>query len=217
MPRTTRSMKKNPAPPAKRRLLFTDEEDTNYGGGGRRPVVVAHVTPVKKKKKETTHRHATESRATYFSPTKATPSASTSALVVVTPDKTAATKHHPHKKQKQTRHDEPEEPPKQVLHVPYAIHKKVQYQQRGCATLSDTTVDVFQFVTAHYTIPSDLERNILQYGPLSGTCYEVRVLEAYERNLLVPKLSDNNTNGTTSICTNCGTLDHVIDNCPQLL
>ena len=214
MPRTTRSMKKNPAPPAKRRLLFTDEEDTNYGGGGRRPVVVAHVTPVKKKKKETTHRHATESRATYFSPTKATPSASTSALVVVTPDKTAATKHRPHKKQKQTRHDEPEEPPK---HVPYAIHKKVQYQQRGCATLSDTTVDVFQFVTAHYTIPSDLEQNILQYGPLSGTCYEVRVLEAYERNLLVPKLSDNNTNGTTSICTNCGTLDHVIDNCPQLL
>ena len=210
-------MKKNPAPPAKRRLLFTDEEDTNYGGGGRRPVVVAHVTPVKKKKKETTHRHATESRATYFSPTKATPSASTSTLVVVTPDKTAATKHRPHKKQKQTRHDEPEEPPKQVLHVPYAIHKKVQYQQRGCATLSDTTVDVFQFVAAHYTIPSDLERNILQYGPLSGTCYEVRVLEAYERNLLVPKLSDNNTNGTTSICTNCGTLDHVIDNCPQLL
>ncbi len=194
MPKYERSNNKTSA---KRRLDFDDDS----GKDNDNPVVVLDdVEPPKKKLKEPPsvipatperkrrRRETKQGISTYFSPVKLD---AKKATVVVTPEK---------KEEPETR----EEP----AHVPIYIHKNLNYQRRGQASLSDKRKRVFELVEEHCLIPPDFENN-RKYGPLSGTCFEERAIDAYEKGLL-------NQSGV-QICTYCATVGHEQDECEELI
>ncbi|MGK3739742.1 MAG: hypothetical protein ACI8RD_011299 [Bacillariaceae sp.] len=164
--------------------------------------VAVMATPEKKRQRRSDDRD--EGIAMYFSP-KTSVVKKAASVMMVTPEK-----RDKEKQKKGTEHGNKE-------HVPIYIHKNVNYQRRGEATLSETIQKVFDFIEEHYVIPSNFESDRLM-GPLSGTCFEVRVVEAYEKGLL---LSANTTDyqSTTDIiiCSHCADLGHVGDDCPKLI
>jgi hypothetical protein len=105
-------------------------------------------------------------------------------------------------------------------YVPLYIHRNLNYQRRGRASLSAALRATFALVERHYRLPSDLETN-RAYGPLSGTCYEERAVEAYGLGLLQPKegAADAGGEGGTAvaICSHCAVLGHIRDDCPDLI
>jgi hypothetical protein len=122
-------------------------------------------------------------------------------------------------------------------YVPTYIHKNLDYQRRGQASLSVTVQTIFQLVEEYYVIPNDFETNPF-YGPLSGTCYEERVINAYNRGMLRSKRWEENTTTTTTdttaatttttttttgiidgihICSHCAVIGHMRDDCPELI
>ena len=125
-------------------------------------------------------------------------------------------------------------------HVPIYIHKNLEYQRKGQATLSDVTETVYRWIEQHYEIPDDFENNIHKYGPISGTCYEERVIKSYDMGLLQPKMvsggggidydyDDDDDDGgggggvsgrvdiLTGICSECACTGHKRIDCPQLI
>jgi hypothetical protein len=83
---------------------------------------------------------------------------------------------------------------------------------------------VFDLVEEHYVIPSNFESD-RSYGPLSGTCFEERVVNAYDRGLLLPNHQNQNKHPSNDegcgsiliICTHCAALGHRQDDCPDLI
>jgi hypothetical protein len=163
--------------------------------------VAVMATPEKKRQRRSDDRD--ERIAMYFSP-KTTSVVKKASVMMVTPEKQEI-------EQRKGKEQGKEQ------HVPIYIHKTVNYQRRGEATLSETIQKVFDFIEEHYVIPSNFESD-RSMGPLSGTCFEVRVVEAYERGLL---LSANNTDYQSTadiiICSHCTDLGHVGDDCPKLI
>mmetsp|Transcript_14174 Transcript_14174/g.30031 ORF Transcript_14174/g.30031 Transcript_14174/m.30031 type:complete len:222 (+) Transcript_14174:198-863(+) len=103
-------------------------------------------------------------------------------------------------------------------HVPEHIHKNLDYQRRGQAVLSDATRNAFELIEKKYcggNIPANFE-NDRRYGPLSGTCFEKRVIDAYDRGLIV-SFSGVGAEPTPIICTHCASVGHGRDDCPQLI
>ena len=96
---------------------------------------------------------------------------------------------------------------------------------------------IFDLVEEHYAIPSNFETDIRSYGPLSGTCFEERVVNAYDRGLLLSssvkskrkmktktKKEDNQqsvettiTDGAVLICSHCADLGHGRNDCLELI
>jgi hypothetical protein len=135
---------------------------------------------------------------TFFSPRKA--------KAVVTPEKQEDVILHEtpvkHKDEK-----------KEAVYVPTYIHKNLLYQRRGQASLSEKSRKTFELVEAHFTLPEDLEQNP-SFGPLSGTCFEERAIQAYNLSLLEPK---EERDAAVEICSNCATLGHKRNDCPDLI
>ena len=97
-------------------------------------------------------------------------------------------------------------------YIPTYIHKNLSYKRQGDASLPDKVVKTFQLVCQHYEIPDDFETN-RSYGPLSGISYEERAISAYSLSLLNPKPGDEGT----EICSNCVTVGHKRNDCPDLV
>jgi hypothetical protein len=109
-------------------------------------------------------------------------------------------------------------PPKQVSskkkeeYVPHYIHKNVEYHREGEAELPAIRKKLFEIVTQHYVVPDNFEQN-RRYGPLSGTCYEERVIQAYALN----NLDAVDPEEQTKICTECAEIGHKRSDCPALI
>lgn len=180
---------------AKRRLDFSDADDDNSVVVLEKEIQVVPATPEKKKRR----RNNKQVISTYFSPVKAT-DAKKAAAIVVTPE------------QKDETEQEEKAIPESQQHVPIYIHKNVGYQRRGEASISSKLKRVFELVEEHYSIPADFESN-RSFGPLSGTCFEERAVNAYEKGLL----KATKTSQAVLICTYCGTVGHEADECPDLI
>jgi len=98
-------------------------------------------------------------------------------------------------------------------HVPIYIHKNVNYQRRGDASIDEKLKKTFELVESHFFIPEDFERN-RSFGPLSGTCFEERAIRAYNLSLLEPK---NDADAALEICSHCAVLGHRRSDCPDLI
>lgn len=99
-------------------------------------------------------------------------------------------------------------------HVPKYLHKNVEYSRQGEATLPTVTVKVFQWITKRFDIPKDFEQRG-EYGPLSGSTYEERVLKEYSLGKL--SLKGDRPDEETKICIECGTIGHIRNTCPSLI
>ena len=209
MPRTHQKSKR---PSAKRRLDFGDdheqddnsvvvlEQETKRKSHDKEDSKVSPffipATPEKKRRR----RDSKQGISTYFSPLKTTDA--NRASVVVTPEKTEDA-------------EIDEIPTEKSSYVPIYIHKNLNYQRRGHASINVKLKRFFELVEEHYVIPPDFESN-RSYGPLSGTCFEERTVNAYEKSLLSPKKTSKTGEGIP-ICTFCGTVGHEQDECPDLI
>jgi hypothetical protein len=177
-------------------------------------------TPQKKKK--------TSRVDSYFSPTSRLPSTVSAAaavpVVVVTPEKVEATSPANDYHQKKTKKakkivfnddDDDDDYDEEAAYVPTYIHKNLDYQRRGHASLSPNVQKTFQLVEKHYVIPKDFETNNI-YGPLSGTCFEERAIGAYHEGMLQSKGPRDNNVGV-EICSHCAVTGHTRDDCPELI
>lgn len=184
---------------AKRRL-FTDDHDHDNDGDERErvessssfvpPMATATTAAAAEDGVATSTPQKKKARSSYFSPeAKQAPKA------VVTPEKAEEKK------------DDEE------AYVPTYIHKNLNYQCRGQATLSENLEKTFQLVEEHYVIPWDFETNIRQYGPLSGTCFEERVVNAYNMGDLLPRRQETQV----LICSTCAITGHKRVDCPELI
>lgn len=99
--------------------------------------------------------------------------------------------------------------------IPTYIHKNVEYIRKGHAEkLSPRKRTIVQWIHEKYEIPNDIEHN-RNYGPLSGSSYEDRVIAAYRLGKLDAVGGDETID--TVICTTCAELGHERDQCPTLL
>lgn len=185
---------------AKRRLDFSDDDNHNDDAKKRKVVATttkeeapAVVVGTPEKKKRSRRNDDSGDIASYFSSPgpKTRRTSATAALITPEPKAKAKTKTTTSR------------------HVPIYIHKNLNYQRCGEATLGENRLAVFRMVEEHCGIPEDFE-NDRSYGPLSGTCFEERAIEAYDKGLLTP------FSGVT-ICTSCGSLGHGRDECPELI
>lgn len=229
MPRPTQDQSRKALPSsAKRKLQFGDQrEDDDAARRGRKDeendivppddeqpsVIFLGETPTKKRK---------HSLPDFFS-SAASDGAS---AIVVTPEKSepSATSTTTLTATSKPKNDDVGETKKgDDRYVPRYIHKNLNYQGRGLASTSATLRTTFALVEQHYRLPSDLETNRV-YGPLSGTCYEERAVEAYNLGLLEPREGASGGNeatatssATVSICCHCAVLGHKRDDCPDLI
>lgn len=95
-----------------------------------------------------------------------------------------------------------------------AIHRVVNYKPEGVQELTEAQQKVYSFVCKHFIIPRDIETT--RYGPLSGTCYEERVIGAFCAGQLKPR-SGSEAQSATKACVGCGALGHWARYCPEAL
>mmetsp|Transcript_10961 Transcript_10961/g.15793 ORF Transcript_10961/g.15793 Transcript_10961/m.15793 type:complete len:209 (-) Transcript_10961:176-802(-) len=93
-------------------------------------------------------------------------------------------------------------------YVPNYLYKNLQYKRKGESELTHRARKAFNLVEEHYIVPSNLEASRF-YGPWSGSCYEERVMAAYELNLLQPKTHP------VDLCCVCGEIGHFRKFCPK--
>jgi hypothetical protein len=106
-----------------------------------------------------------------------------------------------------------------------ATFARLGYSCEGERALDPNIAKTFKFVREHYIIPSDFESSS-EFGPLSGTCYESRVITAYMCGQLhridgVDKLADSPFPTTRypdddmKMCRMCGSMGHFPRYCPD--
>ena len=99
------------------------------------------------------------------------------------------------------------------LFVPKYIHKNLGYHRQGKSKLDPKKQSAFEQIVETYVIPKDLEQS-RAHGPLSGTCFEERVLQAYALGNLAVR---QDFEGETRICTACAEKGHKRNECPTLI
>lgn len=102
-------------------------------------------------------------------------------------------------------------------YVPIHIHKNVGYVREDLANVDDVTRKVYKFIQNKFVIPLDLETS-RSYGPLSGSCYQERVITAYTLGRLQRKEGiEADDEKESRICSYCGEEGHMRVECPQLI
>ena len=96
--------------------------------------------------------------------------------------------------------------------TPVFLHKLLKYKRRGDAQLSDVQRTVMSFIERHFNVPEDFERSH-KFGPLSGMCFEERLIAAYANELLEPRVATDSISDLR-ICTYCGKHGHTQTDCP---
>lgn len=94
-----------------------------------------------------------------------------------------------------------------------ALHAVVLYDGEGKRTLDPVVDKLYEFVKECCIIPVDIETT--RFGPLSGTCFEERVVTAYFRGKLKAKRGKDSV-AATKICRTCATKGHEADDCTTL-
>jgi len=176
----------------------------------KQPPSIVMATPEKKKSRRGDESDGNRDRkkgiVMYFSPSKTTAIDTRETSVLVTPEK----------KEEEDIEQETKDERKIQQHVPIYIHKNLNYQRRGEAFLNEKLKHAFDLVEEHYVIPSDFESD-RSYGPLSGTCFEERAVNAYDRGLLLASPDQPTIEGNILICTHCAELGHRQDDCQDLI
>ena len=98
----------------------------------------------------------------------------------------------------------------QNRYVPEHLYKNLDYATSDLQNLSTGEQKAYRLITQYFNIPKDFEQS-RRFGPWSGTCYEERVLAAYQVGQL--KLIDS----AVDICVSCGSEGHKKRDCPDLL
>jgi hypothetical protein len=99
-------------------------------------------------------------------------------------------------------------------YVPTHLYKNVDYSSGDIENLSEGEKRAFKLVAQHFIIPSDFEQSSRRFGPYSGTCYEERVLAAYQVDQLEPIDAEA---GALEICVSCGNEGHKKRDCSDIL
>ncbi|KAL3781480.1 hypothetical protein HJC23_009149 [Cyclotella cryptica] len=97
---------------------------------------------------------------------------------------------------------------------PTHIHRNVDYHRRGELALDQRTLKAYRFIRHNFLIPSTFE-NDRKFGPLSGSCFEERVIRAYSLGQLAPRVAT--TESSLLVCTYCGKEGHMKESCADLL
>ena len=92
------------------------------------------------------------------------------------------------------------------------LHKLLKYKRRGDAQLTDVQRTVMAFIERNFTVPEDFERSH-KFGPLSGTCFEERLITAYANDQLEPRLAAADIT-KLRMCTCCAKRGHAQTDCP---
>ena len=98
-------------------------------------------------------------------------------------------------------------------YVPEYIHKNLKYQTEGNAVLPSNRMKAFHLIEDNFVIPDDFEQS-RRYGPLSGSCFEERVIKAYNLGTLEPKVE---TEPGLQICVYCARPGHMKVDCDDLI
>ena len=97
---------------------------------------------------------------------------------------------------------------------PTYLHDNVEYHRRGDFALDCTTLKVYRFIRDNFCIPNTFETDH-KFGPLSGSCFEERVIRAYSLGELEPRKGTTKCN--LLVCTYCGGEGHKKDSCRNLI
>ena len=97
---------------------------------------------------------------------------------------------------------------------PTHIHANLDYYRRGDLALNQETLKVYRFIRDNFHIPTHIEGST-KFGPLSGSCFEERVIRAYSLGELHPK--DGRVKHDLLVCTYCGEEGHTRGECNELL
>jgi len=111
-----------------------------------------------------------------------------------------------------------------------SLFKVIMYESKGVENVSNPfgpsarsrfdacplNQKVCQHIVDYFNIPGDFEYN-LRYGARSGMCYEERLVNAFENNLLHVKDPEAKL-PFGKLCRRCGKTDnHLMRNCPDVL
>lgn len=104
--------------------------------------------------------------------------------------------------------------------VPVHIHSNVDYYRRGELALDQGKLRAYRFIRNNFLVPIDIETDP-KFGPLSGICFEERVIRAYSLGQLKPKNDGQGGSGRSLslllVCSYCGDEGHKRDGCAKLL
>jgi hypothetical protein len=220
MPRKSSSS----SPSAKRRLNFEEETDDKHLKRNQRDNDHGNVVPPAESSsasQSTSTSHLIDGTPqkkkarvdSYFSPASRKSTKASAAAAVVTPEKIDGVADDQDKKK---------ESQDTTAYVPIYIHKNLNYQRRGQASLSSVVQQTFDLVEEYYVIPKDFETN-RKYGPLSGTCFEERAINAYNEGWLHSKKEgeddyvENAATTAVEICSHCAVTGHRRDDCLELI
>jgi len=109
--------------------------------------------------------------------------------------------------------DKDEDEKKEGEYVPTYIHKNLSYHRRGKATLDVKTLKAYDLVTRFFKVPENFEQD-RRFGPLAGTCFEERIIQAYNLGMLEPI---EEKNAGIELCSECASEGHKSVDCPQLI
>ena len=96
--------------------------------------------------------------------------------------------------------------------MPYAVDEFMLFLEGDLTMVLPDGEEIKIRAGDAFVIPKGFE-NSRSFGPLSGSCFEERVISAYSNNLLEPK----NAGVKIQICTSCASKGHKRDDCPELL
>ena len=99
---------------------------------------------------------------------------------------------------------------KKAKHVPVFLHRHLDYLREGEKKLSGPVKQAYAFIKARCEIPENFEGD-QKFGPLSGICFEERVISAYRLKMLEMKKGLE----YISVCTMCGSRGHDKYSCPD--
>ena len=100
------------------------------------------------------------------------------------------------------------------IYKPTYVHSNVDYHRRGDLALDQSTLKAYRFIRNNFLIPRTFETDG-KFGPLSGSCFEERVIRAYSLGELEPR--ENIAESSLKVCTYCGEEGHMKENCTDLL
>ena len=110
------------------------------------------------------------------------------------------------------------------VYVPVHIHSNVDYHRRGDLVLDQGKLRAYRFIHNNFHIPKNIETDPT-FGPLSGGCFEERVIRAYslgklelnKNGKMMSKRGSTSGNEMLLVCSYCGDEGHKRDGCSQLL
>lgn len=109
------------------------------------------------------------------------------------------------------------------------LQQSLNYSKKGRKAIKSAERAALQFINERYDVPNEVSMESTAFGPLSGTCYEERVLNTFADGKLSPYLkpeyrhahsTDNDKEAINTLCTvcvTCGLPGHTYTTCQKVL